>query len=49
MPKKSRKKATSKQAAARNKFKSAISAYKSYKRANPTGKKKVQTFVKEAF
>lgn len=48
MPKSS-KKATPKQVAARKKFKEGVSEYKKYKKEHPEGKKKLQTFIKEAF
>lgn len=47
--KKSPKKGTAKQIAARKKFKAGIAEYKKYKKSNPSGTKKVQSFIKEAF
>jgi hypothetical protein len=40
---------SAKQKKAQEKFKKGVKKYKEYKRANPSGKKKVQSFIKEAF
>lgn len=40
---------TKKKSAASSKFKKGVAEYKSYKRKNPNGTKKIQSFIKEAF
>lgn len=40
---------TTKQQKTRKKFKTAVKKYNAYKRKNPNGTKKIQSFIKEAF
>lgn len=46
---KKKKTTTAKQKKAQATFKTGIRKYKEYKKENPNGKKKVQSFIKEAF
>lgn len=43
------KKPSAKQLAARKKFKEGVREYKKYKKENPSGKKKMGSFIKAAF